>query len=1123
MLRHMSGWNVGPLVLSLLVCPALAAAQDTDGDGVLDVNDGDADNDGVVNLRESGGRNPGADHDADGVPDWRDPDAPGFVDANGDGTDDRLDPDGDAIPNHLDLDSDGDGIPDLLEAASGDIDEDGDGRADDDTDEDGDGIVASVDGDDFNAGVRTSRFPESDRDRDTRPDFLDLDSDGDTVGDAIEGHDVDGDGEPDVEPSGEDADGDGLDDAYDVDQGGRRAPIPDSSRTRVPDFRDPDDDADSIATIDEVRDMETFGRDVDGDGLVNYRDLDADGDGVNDGIDGAVDRDGDGIPEYLDTRVTADRDDDGVGDDVECPSEPCMDSDGDGLPDIDDPDDDSDGLTTRSERPGNASIDTDSDGVPDYLDPDDDGDGLTTRSERPDGRSLDRNADGVPNHLDEDDDGDTVPTLRELQDGLPFDTDADSQPDHLDEDDDGDGILTEIEAAHALMFGEDPDGDGLPSWRDEDSDEDGLSDRREGTDDEDGDGVPEYLDASGIAGTALLGGANCAASPARTGAPALALLLLLLAVFARRRGAALLLALGVLASAGAAQAQGRIAMDHFRAAETQEDGFVVSRPVAHGHLTYGGWLAVDYANDPLVFARIAGPDVDLARVVEHHAVLTLGAHASFLDRIVVFGGIPIHAVMSGDDDGAATFGQPVADGSGAGDVFLGARVRLAGAEDSGGALALQVTGHFPSAGSDQSLRGEAGVVGHPELLFELRAGATKLVFNAGVRFREDQSLARLEVGDELTWGVGVLAPLVDADPVGLEARLEAWGETPLDDFGSRDGSPVEALIGLALKTDFGLEVGAAGGLGLQRGYGAPDGRFVFTAGYAAPVPREPEEEDAPTVEEPETPVAPPPSEPAGPAPRDSDGDGLPDIFDSCPDEPEDFDGDYDGDGCPEGEGFGELQPEDHPNGDPDGDGIANADDDCPNEAEDADGVQDGDGCPEEDGDGDSILDEVDACPLTQGDPNATDPVCNGCPAMACRAPDGQIRLGGTIDFRRGTDVLEIASEPVLHSIQRVLWSEDVARVRIESHTHDRGNADDNMGMSMTRASAVARWLSEHGIDMNRLQAWGCGENLPIASGRSATARRQNERIEVWIVEPAPQSGAREPEGCEQLELMTWEE
>lgn len=127
---------------------------------------------------------------------------------------------------------------------------------------------------------------------------------------------------------------------------------------------------------------------------------------------------------------------------------------------------------------------------------------------------------------------------------------------------------------------------------------------------------------------------------------------------------------------------------------------------------------------------------------------------------------------------------------------------------------------------------------------------------------------------------------------------------------------------------------------------------------------------------------------------DSDGDGILDKDDPCPDQPEDFDGFEDYDGCPEldNDKDGVLDaddkcplipgpadnagcPEEKPK-DRDGDGIPDKLDKCPDQAEDFDGFQDDDGCPELDNDNDGIVDSADKCP------NEAGPIQNlGCPIL----------------------------------------------------------------------------------------------------------------------------------------------
>ncbi len=100
----------------------LTISEDFDGDGVIDANDLDDDNDGILDTTESNGIDPSADADSDGTPNYRDSD---FCTLNAFGVCDNLDVDNDGLPNHLDLDSDGDGCNDVLEAGFTDQNDDG--------------------------------------------------------------------------------------------------------------------------------------------------------------------------------------------------------------------------------------------------------------------------------------------------------------------------------------------------------------------------------------------------------------------------------------------------------------------------------------------------------------------------------------------------------------------------------------------------------------------------------------------------------------------------------------------------------------------------------------------------------------------------------------------------------------------------------------------------------------------------------------------------------------------------------------------------------------------------------------------------------------------------------------
>ena len=178
---------------------------DTDNDGTPNATDTDDDGDGIPDTTEQGTLVAGVytlpDVDNDGTPDLSDP-----LDSDGDGVHNGLDTDADndgipnavenataqnngdtdndGTPDYLDLDSDADGIKDIVEA--GGTDTNNDGKLDNPADTDGDGLANTVDPD--NGG---SVLPTPDTDNDNTPNFQDNDSDNDGLTDQEETTGVD--------------------------------------------------------------------------------------------------------------------------------------------------------------------------------------------------------------------------------------------------------------------------------------------------------------------------------------------------------------------------------------------------------------------------------------------------------------------------------------------------------------------------------------------------------------------------------------------------------------------------------------------------------------------------------------------------------------------------------------------------------------------------------------------------------------------------------------------------------------------------------------------------------------------------------------------------------------------
>ena len=234
---------------------------------------------------------------------------------------------------------------------------------------------------------------------------------------------------------------------------------------------------------------------------------------------------------------------------------------------------------------------------------------------------------------------------------------------------------------------------------------------------------------------------------------------------------------------------------------------------------------------------------------------------------------------------------------------------------------------------------------------------------------------------------------------------------------------------------------------------------------------------------------------------DSDGDGIEDSKDTCPNEAglAEFNGcpDTDGDGvsdnndnCPNVAGLKQLAgcP------DADGDGVTDASDKCPNEA----GPAANNGCPWPDTDGDGVLDKDDQCPNEAG--TAAN---NGCPEIVVPTVEVQNQLteyARTINFNTGKSSFKSGTEETLQAIAAILKEYPKANFTIEGHTDSTGGKALNQRLSEARANAVMDYLVNNGISAARLSAKGYGPDMPIDSNRTRSGRAANRRVEVKLAD-----------------------
>ena len=213
-----------------------------------------------------------------------------------------------------------------------------------------------------------------------------------------------------------------------------------------------------------------------------------------------------------------------------------------------------------------------------------------------------------------------------------------------------------------------------------------------------------------------------------------------------------------------------------------------------------------------------------------------------------------------------------------------------------------------------------------------------------------------------------------------------------------------------------------------------------------------------------------PDTPAGAAvnskgcPLDSDNDGVFDYIDQCPNTP--AGAAVDSRGCPL---------------DSDGDGVFDYMDECPNTP--AGAAVDSRGCPL-DSDGDGVFDYMDKCPNT---PAGVSVDVNGCPT----------KLTLHINFGRDSSTIDARYDGEIAKAARCINDYPGNVVYIDGHTDSDGSRAYNQKLSEQRATAVKnRLISNFGIPAEKVTARGFGEDQPVADNSTAEGKALNRRVDV---------------------------
>jgi OmpA-OmpF porin, OOP family len=216
-------------------------------------------------------------------------------------------------------------------------------------------------------------------------------------------------------------------------------------------------------------------------------------------------------------------------------------------------------------------------------------------------------------------------------------------------------------------------------------------------------------------------------------------------------------------------------------------------------------------------------------------------------------------------------------------------------------------------------------------------------------------------------------------------------------------------------------------------------------------------------------------------PIDSDKDGVPDYLDECPETPLGII--VDSKGCPL---------------DSDKDGVPDSEDKCPNTPLGV--VVDNFGCPL-DTDNDGVPDYLDKCPDT---PFNTPVDSQGCPIDRygdVGVIQNKYLLVADDIFSTNSSKIKIEGSKYLDEVMAALKKSPDKKWRIEGHMDSKGDTRYLRTLSLDRAKAVLEYFIYFG-DLRRenFKVLGLGDKMPVADNRTEAGRKQNRRIEILVEE-----------------------
>ncbi|MGH8613953.1 MAG: OmpA family protein [Gammaproteobacteria bacterium] len=123
---------------------------------------------------------------------------------------------------------------------------------------------------------------------------------------------------------------------------------------------------------------------------------------------------------------------------------------------------------------------------------------------------------------------------------------------------------------------------------------------------------------------------------------------------------------------------------------------------------------------------------------------------------------------------------------------------------------------------------------------------------------------------------------------------------------------------------------------------------------------------------------------------------------------------------------------------------------------------------------------------------------------------GYVLTLGDVLFEVDRSSLKPGAQRNLYQLVTFLKEHPQQKISIEGHTDSTASDAYNLDLSERRARAVAAFLVQNGVVLERIMIQGYGESYPKASNDTVAGRQENRRVEIVFTEKGEPTTAAKP-------------